>query len=483
MTTFIDKTAEFISKKKFKIIFYSCLFALYLFIGMKFISHLYTSHIMDYVFGTDSLRVFLDWTSFHGNHYRVCVHPLYILLIFPFTGTLGKFTKFLFGHANIAIVIITTIISVINVFLFDILLKNISKNKSGIFEILRFLIVLIFAFSFSQLENLAVVETYTFCLFSLLLFFVYMSKIKNKELKLKQYIILSLLGVLCASFLITNIFVYFIGLAFIIILNKKKSVKQFFIDCAKYLSVIISSVLILAILCKLQEKLYPNCVNSIEYSFNTLKGFFTNTTTTDELAFVTTFEPSAFINIIKFFFGFGIVGGMLYENIGLHFNMNAFSYICISLTIILLIYSIVILIKNKNFDFLPYICIFVFDCILHTIYGNSELLIYTLQIIPIIFIIIAMGLTTQDETKNFKLINKILSTILLLFFVFELILNIFTLFKLKDFILTKFDSSYVNIITPYFFVLMAVAIVVILTIQFVVIFQNKKRIKDGKIEK
>ncbi len=447
---FYGKIINILKSKIFRLTLYLLIFSVYLFLGLKFVVELDSAMQINYIFGADSPRIYYDWTSINYDHYRTSVHPLYVMIVYPFTYPLTRLTDYYFNSAVIGIALFTTIISVLNVLLFDKLLKELYKNKSQKLEPIRLLLVLIFATSFTALENCIIVETYTLCLFSILSFLLYITKIKDNELHLKQYVILTLLGVLCASFLITNFIIFIIGLAFLILFNKKKDAKSFFKDVLKCLAIIISSFLALAMLCSLQKHNYSSCTNAVEYIFSTLKGFFLKQETTEELSYISSISSTNFINLYKSFFAYAFIGGTLSSGAKLEFlKFNIFNYIFSILLLSLLIFSIAIQIKNKNYSFLTFVALFVFDCVLHLLYGNSELLIYTLQIIPLILIIISMGIPYLFNSKHRKTINFIILGLLASILLSQLILNVKTLLNIKTAYFVRFGTTNVLIKKPF----------------------------------
>ncbi len=453
-----NKLFNITNLKYFNLLFYFALFIFYLFLGLRFVYELNTANMMDYIFDSDSRRVFYDWTTLsteHSSHFRTSVHPLYILLAYPIVSPLAKLSNFIFGFSSIGVVLFTSIISTLNVLLLSKLLDKLMKNKTTNNQLLKLLIIVIFSFSFSQLQNCIVIETYTLCLFSLLLFANYAFSIKDKTIGLKQYVILALLGVLCTSYLVTNIFVYIIGLVFLLVLNKKKSCKQFFIDLLKFVTVLLSSLTITALLCYIQKLILPTSVNAVTYFIETVKGFFINKETTIEIRYVTKeITCEHYFNVFKCLFIFNFVGGniterILYNEIVTTFSkINVFGYISLILITILLAYSIFCLIKNKVYKAIPFIFILAFNVVLHVYYGNQMVILYALQFMPNLLILIFMGITSNKNSKINTLISQSIMIILALFIIIELLSNFLNILVINNLILNRYSGFNSHILNP-----------------------------------
>lgn len=153
--------------KKKKIITGICfgsLFLFYLLISFLYVYCLDSIH-WDYLLGNDSPRVLADWTDFYANHYRTKVHPLYVFLIYPIIWIL----TFIGLDSVMAVITLTAFVATINTYLVYKIITKLLPNK----YILSILITVFFGLSFTVLENLMIIESFTFSLFTILAFWTY----------------------------------------------------------------------------------------------------------------------------------------------------------------------------------------------------------------------------------------------------------------------------------------------------------------------
>lgn len=332
-------------KRYLKPILYFLLFVFYFTLACVFIGK-YNSSINNVFFGADTERVLNDFINYSANHYRTKVHPLYILLLFPIICPIYYLSMITFSNGLVGVALVIAVISTLNCYLLEKILSKINvKNK-----ITKILIVLLFAFSFASINNSMIIETYLFGTTTLLLFWLVFLHFKDKDLKLKHYLILLLLGILTTSMTITNIFHFLIGAMFLIVFNKKKSSKEYFIDIAKYIGLIVTTIISVFILCEIQRLIFPTSENAITYLFKTIFGVFDSSNTTEEIQYVS-FGLINFLNLFIFNFGYGFFGFKVTTTSEgfLNFEFSPLILIYSILFFALFVFAIVLLIKNKKF--------------------------------------------------------------------------------------------------------------------------------------
>ena len=174
-----DSFFESIKQKKI-IKFLFIFFTIFYFILGIYFTYFYTSK-MDFLFGADNKRVIGDITNIFYNHYRVKVHPLYILLLQPLTLILSGLTI----DKLLAAIIISSIVSSLSVILIYKIATMFIKNEK-----IKILISLMFGFSFSQLVFTASIESFNFASFFLILLWYFVIKMLKETEKPKNYFII-----------------------------------------------------------------------------------------------------------------------------------------------------------------------------------------------------------------------------------------------------------------------------------------------------
>jgi len=390
-----ESCVEFTDKDKKILTFvsFSFLFILYTLVSVLFVYYINSlSH--DFMFNCDSPRVLLDFTDMYADHYRTKVHPLYVLFVYPLTSIL----MFLGLNNIMAVIIIMTLISTINAYLVYKIATKFLKNN----QILAILITIFYALSFTVLENLMIVESFIFSLFTILLFWCFFIYNFNKlKLNFKNIVILILLGTLCFSMLLTNFAHFLLGLFFLIVINKKKKFKEYVYDCFKYAGIVIASIAISSILIEIQSFLFPRTQSAIEYIKTMILDMFRENKQAEEFSYINfSINGTSFLNILIYFFGIAFTGGIIKKEWFLFVVPNAITTIMIIIMFILAIYSLFNIIRYKKYIALPIILIYGFEMVLHLFYGNNELMLYINQSSFLLLTIIAIGLSCVDKKYN-----------------------------------------------------------------------------------
>jgi len=123
--------------------------------------------VMDLFYGADQNRVLKDFTQVSANHYRVKVHPFYVLL----WQSLYHLLCPLVNKSPLAIRIMICIFSGLNCGIFSLFISRITKSK-----LLNVIICAIMIFSFPQiLHSSQILEAYIFTQSSIMLMILYFS--------------------------------------------------------------------------------------------------------------------------------------------------------------------------------------------------------------------------------------------------------------------------------------------------------------------
>ncbi len=198
-------------------------------------------------FGSDNERVYGDLTNIVYNHYRIKVHPLFLLAAQTITVFLNK----IINDPIMAVIIEEAFCGAMSVGVVYLILKtkNIEKHLCIFFT-------LIYAASFSMMIFSAVPETFIFAGLDLLSYWFFITvALKSKDpLSGTEFLLLIFFGVICFGITFTNFLSYIIGL--IVLLScrydVKTAVKEFF------LINIMNSIAII-VLCLFQRYIWEDC--------------------------------------------------------------------------------------------------------------------------------------------------------------------------------------------------------------------------------
>ena len=206
-------------KKEF-LIFIS-FFIIYVFLGLCISYN--ANYDTNLFFGADNVRAFSDLTSISYSHYRIKVHPLFLIFFETVTLLLNGFTN----NLSLAVIIEEALCGSLSVLTFYFILKNhrVEKRISIIFS-------LIYGFSFSMIIFSTIPETFIFANLGLILYWYFISISYNKKepLSKKEIFILVFFGIFSFGITLTNYFSYSIGLI-VLLFNRydlKRCVKKIF---------------------------------------------------------------------------------------------------------------------------------------------------------------------------------------------------------------------------------------------------------------
>lgn len=348
-------------------------------------------------FGADNARAYNDLIHIKDvSHYRIKVHPLMLMLLQPVT----LFINGLVQHAPTTIILAGSLAGALNAIgIYDI----ISRYLKNSFTCLG--IVGIYVCSFSTMIFTTIPETFIFASVYLIMFWNFILKhIYDKdELTNRDYIILIFFGITSFGITLTNYVQYLIGLAGLLFLNKnsiKTKVKNFI-----YLNMI-NGVCIL-ILSKLQQR-----------SWRGDTPFFPKTLTFFNSS-LSTYEETLYMNLTVSLekLKYEILQTWVYPIIGrdnqihhtdklghwIAFTEPNIFYFLFALTTFLCILFLIIRIFTRKKEY-RYECIliltaWIFNLLLHYIYGAYEAFMYSPHFIFLPLIILAIGLSTFNSKK------------------------------------------------------------------------------------
>ena len=417
------------------------------------------------IFDSDTARVIIDSTVIGLDHYRVNVHPLFILLIQPLCFILNGIVL----NKMLSIIILSALTSSLSVlFIYKILDKVNKDNKTNI------LLSLIYLFSFSNIIFTASIETYNFAaLFLIILWYYFISK--TDKFTIYSYIILIILGILSFSFTLTNICIFFIVL-FLLFINKKVNLKNSIIVCIL--------VLISVVGLNITQKLVWN---------NT--PFFWKVNVNEETTNYTEKKISLtnIKNVVKNDYYNSIISSDIYMDIKYGDKFNNQNYIItftktnpVNILLITIFYltTIILLIRNfkKNRLFNTGLLLaLIFNTCLHTIYGNDGTFLYSLHFLYLIILLFGINYLKEENTS----IKKVLNVFVLIFLIIELIINNYIFIKVLDLVKGVISKNYLmtNLGTIPTIILELIIILIIGIIIFLIVNIIKSIKKEKNKEK
>ncbi len=414
------------------------------------------------LFSSDTSRVILDSTVINANHYRVDVHPLFLIIVQPLVLLLSGITM----NKMLSIVILSAFTSSLSViFIFKILNLIKKDNKTNI------IISLIYLFSFSNIIYTSGIETYNFA--SLFLIILIYFVLKNKELDNYKYLLLVALGILSVAFTITN-FIVFLIVLFMLFINKKISIKG-------SIKVVLVIVLCMFGLNIVQKVIWPNTPivfrNSIKSEVSTY---------TKEIGIKNVIKNDYYNLLIGSNINLKMSYGDIYNNRNViidFINTNIFNILVIS---ILYILSIVLIIRNykKNkFINISLLLILLFNTILHIVYGNDSTFLYSLHFLYPIILLIGINLNLEKNNKLKKYIN----IFLIVFLIIQVLTNNYLYLKIFNYSRRILNSSYImanigafNTILLEVIVITVIFILILLFLYLLKVLLKEKN-KDKKL--
>lgn len=366
-------------------------------------------------FGADNYRAFGDLTELiFGNHYRIKVHPLFLLFTQPITTLI----KGICLNPKLAVVIIESLCGAFFVKTFYLSLEFMNLNS---FIVKRFSLILGFSFSFLLFSTTP--ETFIFSGLSSCLFFQFLIKngISLNYKSNKNLFILSLFATLLIGMIITNYILFFIGI--VVTLCFKKDIKIY--DKIKVIfKIFFFSFFITIALCCLQKLVWNSCPIFLSSIIDGLtgKGY-------EETLYINTnyFSLIELKKYILLFFFYPVISPSMQltvydkwtfiEFTQYHFSQKILVISYVLLCFVSILYFVVKLLKRELKNKFPLVLsstFLIFNFFLHFLYGKQEAFIYSCNYSYLVLISLAIMIDiTFKENKRFVSISKSFITFLI----------------------------------------------------------------------
>lgn len=353
-------------------------------------------------FGADNYRAFGDLTQvFWWNHYRIKVHPLFLLFTQPITFLINGIVQ----NTRLSVIILQSLCGSFFVKTFFKMLLDLHLNATVI-KYFSFIL----GFSFSFIIFTSTPETFIFTGLSSILFFYYLVTKKGCTdfYSKKNVIILILFSTLLTGMVITNYVLFLVGIAVSLFFYNRNNTlyKLSFI----FRLAVLSFLFILFLSC-LQKIVWNNCPIFISSLLDGLlgKGY-------EETLYIKNnyFDVSELKNYLLLFFAYP-----LFSTKPQIFNVNNYIYIgfteyniiqklficfftaLISYAMVLFLCNFLKLRKIKNkFPLILGFSFLFFNLSLHFLYGKFEAFIYSCHFLYLLLICLAIIL------DNLLLVNK-----------------------------------------------------------------------------
>ena len=421
----------------------------------------------NYLFDSDTARVIKDATIIKEDHYRVDVHPLFILLVQPVVHLISGVVL----NKMLAIIILSSLVSSLSVVFLYKILNLIKPNKK-----INLLISLIYLFSFSNIIFTSGIETYNFAtLFLIITWYYFIKKEQTKESYDKDSLmILVLLAILNFSFTMTNICIYLL-IIFILWVMKKIKIPQ--ITRIGVLS--IGMILLLSLTQKIIWQTTPliwdfRPSNEQEY----VVGKFGKENIKEVV------ENDYYNSIISSSMNLKFNHGFIYneKNIKNTFEpVNYLNFIMLSAFYIFLIILLARNFKKKLAINSGLVLSLLFNTVLHLIYGNDSTFLYSLHFVYLIILLLGINLHLE-ENKKFK--NSSFQ-FLIVFCLIEMIINSKNVIQMiineSKVLIPNFFVANLGITKTIIFEIImtaVVALLILLGIKWI-----KKSLKEHQLEK
>lgn len=420
------------------------------------------------LFDSDTARVVGDATEIIANHYRINVHPLFVIIIQPLVYLL----KGIVINKSLAIVILSAFTSALSILFIYKILSMINKDNK-----INLLLSGIYLFSFSNIIFTSGIEVYNFAsLFLIILWYYFINK-QNKKYDFYSYIILVVLGVFSGAFTITNIIVFLIIL-FLLWINKKLDTKKVFIIGLATLIAIVGLSACQKAIWRRTPLIWKTGVIGEANSYSS----YSLNKTKIKNVLVYDYYNSIISSNIKMHIKYGSKYNI--DNYIIKFdNMSTINFILISAFYISL--SLLLLRnykKNKNIN-RGLLLALAFNTILHLIYGNDAPFLYSLHFIYIIIILYGVNLLSEEDVKW----KNIITVFLGIFFFIEFINNNIIFMKVLNYLNEILNRNYIlayfgrfKTIIIEILLIIVISIIVKLFIKTISLIKNEK-INEKKI--
>ena len=359
------------------------------------------SHTFNLLFQADTGRVIQDMTNIFANHYRLKVHPLFVILTEPIFFLIKGFTL----NKMIALVLMSSVASAFTVvFIYKILSLYSEDTK------FKLIITLCYLFSFSNIIYTSSIEIYNFAaLFLVILWYYVLKAVKDNNFTFYAFYIIIILGILAFGFTITNFFIFLIIL-FVLFIFKKVKLRNLIFICS--LTMVLSITIVYfqniiwhntPIFFNFQEEASYTSQNfSFNNIANVLNGDYSNSIISNRITLqennrVINFNFSSYLNIFLMIIFYTLLFLLVYRN--LRYN------------------------KFANFGLLISL---LYNSVLHSVYGNENTFLYSMHFLYLIILLFGINLG-NEKNKTWKKYIFVFLTILLLY---EIVINNYRFFSL-----------------------------------------------------
>lgn len=413
------------------------------------------------LFQSDTKRVIWDVSTFVANHYRISVHPLFLIIMQP----LYFIVNLIITNKMLTIIFLASLASSITIVFIYKILSLFSNNT-----LTKILITMCYAFSFGSIVFTSGIEVYNFAaLFLVILFYYFIKEIKDKNV---SNIIFIILGIFSAAFTITN-FIVFLIIIFVLVISKHRTIKGGLYIILFSLFLVIDFNFIQTVIwpdtpfiinnSHEEENYYINYDIDLENASNVIKNDLSNSLIANDLK----------INVV---YGYSYIG----SNYVLTFENTHY----IKMIFILLFYLMLLLMLIRNFKKNVFINIgiiltLLFNFSLHLVYGNTDSFLYSMHFLYLIFLLLGINLL---EEKNI-IIKKISNIFLSLFILFEIIVNSTRYIKLLDIVSNILSNRYIYTIlnkSLYFIIISFISLLIAIGLYLMIRYFNKMLSQDGK---
>lgn len=452
----IDKKSSFCKTGNMKIkILFSLFLLFYITLGVQLSYNYDFTKIYNFLFDADTARVISDMSDIFGNHYRLSVHPLFVLFTEPIYFIVSGITQ----DKMLALVFISSVVSALSVVMVYKIISLFSRD-----ETINLLLSVCYGLTFSNIIFTIGIELYNIATLFLLLLWYFIAKKLNQAWSKTDYLMFITLGVLTLSITITNSVIFLIA-CFILLISKTMNLKK--------LVLINISVgicfMILDIFQKLiwhntpllfgsvgEEKLYMN----FNFTFSVIK------------------------NVISSCFFNSIISSKIFlatdnsTNPVLKHQTPQWWTLALLCAFFILIGYFLFKKKKKNLYFnIGLILSLAFNFTLHLIYGNSSPFLYSLHFVYLIFLLFGVNYSFKNNRKFRKFILFLISLIIL----FECIFNGISFVRILH-----ITSNYLK---PNFYaktfplpvlIIMTLIVIISLSVICYFIYILVKKLKSGK---
>lgn len=453
----IDKKSSFFCKTdnmKIKILF-SLFLLFYITLGVQLSYNYDFTKIYNFLFDADTARVISDMSDIFGNHYRLSVHPLFVLFTEPIYFIVSGITQ----DKMLALVFISSVVSALSVVMVYKIISLFSRD-----ETINLLLSVCYGLTFSNIIFTIGIELYNIATLFLLLLWYFIAKKLNQAWSKTDYLMFITLGVLTLSITITNSVIFLIA-CFILLISKTMNLK-------KLVLINISVGICFMVLDIFQKLIWHNT----PLLFGSVGE--------EKLYMNFNFTFSAIKNVISSCFFNSIISSKIFlstdnlTNPMLKHETPQWWTLALLCAFFILIGYFLFKNKKKNLYFnIGLILSLAFNFTLHLIYGNSSPFLYSLHFVYLIFLLFGVNYSFKNNRKFRKFILFLISLIIL----FECIFNGISFVRILH-----ITSNYLK---PNFYaktfplpvlIIMTLIVIISLSVICYFIYILVKKLKSGK---